>query len=92
MKELKDLKLLEVSKLREMSSEDLVQEEKRASKELFTLTMRLKVGELKQNIQSLVLDWLAVGLDPNKSNFYERKRTKFIEKTNKIKCLHLSML
>ncbi len=29
-----------------------------------------KVGELKQNIQSLVLDWLAVGLDPNKSNFY----------------------
>ena len=29
-----------------------------------------KVGELKQNIQSLVLDWLAVGLDPNKSVFY----------------------
>ncbi len=48
MKELKDLKLLEVSKLREMTSEDLVLEEKRASKELFTLTMRLKVGELKQ--------------------------------------------
>lgn len=48
MKELKDLKLLEISKLREMSSEDLVLEEKRASKELFTLTMRLKVGELKQ--------------------------------------------
>lgn len=48
MKELKDLKLLEVSKLREMTSEDLILEEKRASKELFTLTMRLKVGELKQ--------------------------------------------
>jgi len=48
MKELKDLKLLEVSKLREMTYEDLMLEEKRASKELFTLTMRLKVGELKQ--------------------------------------------
>ena len=50
MKELKDLKLLEVSKLREMTSEDLILEEKRASKELFTLTMRLKVGELKQTL------------------------------------------
>jgi ribosomal protein L29 len=48
MKELKDLKLLEVSKLREMTYEDLMLEEKRASKELFTVTMRLKVGELKQ--------------------------------------------
>jgi len=48
MKELKDLKLLEVSKLRDMSSEDLVKENKRASKDLFVLTMKLKVGELKQ--------------------------------------------
>jgi ribosomal protein L29 len=48
MKELKDLKLLEVSKLRDMSSEDLVKEDKRASKDLFVLTMKLKVGELKQ--------------------------------------------
>jgi len=48
MKELKDLKLLEVSKLNEMSSEDLAKENKRASKDLFVLTMRLKVGELKQ--------------------------------------------
>lgn len=48
MKELKDLKLLEVSKLRDMSSEDLAKENKRASKDLFVLTMKLKVGELKQ--------------------------------------------
>ena len=48
MKELKDLKLLEVSKLRDMSTEDLNKEEKRASKDLFILTMKLKVGELKQ--------------------------------------------
>lgn len=48
MKELKDLKLLEVSKLRDMSTEDLNKEEKRASKDLFVLTMKLKVGELKQ--------------------------------------------
>jgi large subunit ribosomal protein L29 len=48
MKELKDLKILEISKLNEMSVEDLNSEEKRASKELFTLNMRLKVGELKQ--------------------------------------------
>ena len=31
-----------------MSVEDLNSEEKRASKELFTLNMKLKVGELKQ--------------------------------------------
>ena len=48
MKELKDLKILEISKLNEMSVEDLNSEEKRASKELFTLNMKLKVGELKQ--------------------------------------------
>ncbi len=60
MKELKDLKLLEVSKLREMTSEDLILEEKRASKELFTLTMRLKVGELKQtHLVKIVRRYLA---------------------------------
>lgn len=48
MKELKDLKLLEISKLKEMSTEDLTKEEKRASKDLFVITMKLKVGELKQ--------------------------------------------
>jgi ribosomal protein L29 len=48
MKEFKDLKLLEVSKLRYMLSEDLVKEDKRASKDLYVLTMKLKVGELKQ--------------------------------------------
>lgn len=48
MKELKDLKLLEVSKLKDMSSEELAIEDKRASKDLFVLTMKLKVGELKQ--------------------------------------------
>lgn len=48
MKELKDLKLLEISKLREMSSENLAIEDRRASKDLFVLTMKLKVGELKQ--------------------------------------------
>ena len=48
MKELKDLKLLEISKLREMSSEELAIEDRRVSKDLFVLTMKLKVGELKQ--------------------------------------------
>ena len=48
MKELKDLKLLEISKLKELSEADLSAELKRVSKELFTLTMKLKVGELKQ--------------------------------------------
>jgi ribosomal protein L29 len=48
MKELKDLKLLEIKKVNELSVIELQAEIKRASKDLFVLTMRLKVGELKQ--------------------------------------------
>ena len=29
-----------------------------------------KVGELRGNIESLVIDWLSIGLDPKKSCFY----------------------
>ncbi|MCP4522720.1 MAG: 50S ribosomal protein L29 [Candidatus Gracilibacteria bacterium] len=48
MKELKDLKLLEISKLREMTTEELNVELTRASKNRFSLTMKYGVGELKQ--------------------------------------------
>jgi ribosomal protein L29 len=48
MKELKDLKLLEIKKINDLSIGDLQAEIKKASKDLFVLTMRLKVGELKQ--------------------------------------------
>ena len=48
MKELKDLKVLEINKVNELNEADLKAEIKRASKDLFVLTMRLKVGELKQ--------------------------------------------
>ncbi len=48
MKELKDLKLLEISKLREMTVVELNEELKRASKNRFSLTMKYGVGELKQ--------------------------------------------
>ena len=48
MKELKDLKVLEIKKVNELNDADLQAELKRASKDLFVLTMRLKVGELKQ--------------------------------------------
>jgi ribosomal protein L29 len=48
MKELKDLKVLEIKKVNVLNDTDLKAEIKRASKDLFVLTMRLKVGELKQ--------------------------------------------
>lgn len=48
MKELKDLKILEIKKVNDLKDSDLQAELKRASKALFVLTMRLKVGELKQ--------------------------------------------
>ena len=33
-------------------------------------THRDRTGELKNNIRELVIDWLSIGLDPNKSCFY----------------------
>ena len=33
-------------------------------------THQERVGELRSNIEELVIDWLSVGLDPNKSCFY----------------------
>jgi large subunit ribosomal protein L29 len=49
MKELKDLKLQEISKLREMDEKSLKAELISASKNLYTLTMKLELGELKQS-------------------------------------------
>jgi len=48
MKALKDLKLQEFSKLKELSEKDLQKEKIVSAKKLFTLTMKLRVGELKQ--------------------------------------------
>jgi len=48
MKELKDLKLKEISKLRTLSKEELKEEIVSSSKQLFVLKMKNKKGELKQ--------------------------------------------
>ncbi|QFR38636.1 50S ribosomal protein L29 [Candidatus Gracilibacteria bacterium 28_42_T64] len=48
MKALKDLKLQEFSKLQGLSEKDLNTEKIVSAKKLFTLTMKLRVGELKQ--------------------------------------------
>ena len=48
MKELKDLKLQEISKLKELSDADLKKELVASEKKYFTLNMKLKLGELKQ--------------------------------------------
>jgi len=48
MKALKDLKLQEFAKLKELSVKDLNAEKTVSAKKLFTLTMKLRVGELKQ--------------------------------------------
>ena len=48
MKALKDLKLQEFSKIKELSEKDLQNEMNVSAKKLFTLTMKLRVGELKQ--------------------------------------------
>ncbi|MDP2089960.1 MAG: 50S ribosomal protein L29 [Candidatus Gracilibacteria bacterium] len=48
MKEIKDLKLQEIGKLRELNEKDLKAELTKSSKELFTLKMKKELGELKQ--------------------------------------------
>lgn len=48
MKEIKDLKLQEIGKLRELSDKDLKAELIKSSKVLFTLRMKKELGELKQ--------------------------------------------
>ncbi len=46
---MKDLKLQELSKLKQMSEVDFKAELKKAWKQLFTFRMKLEVGELKQS-------------------------------------------
>lgn len=48
MKELKDLKLQEIKKLKELSEVDLKKELVASEKKYFTLNMKLRLGELKQ--------------------------------------------
>ena len=48
MKELKDLKLKEISKLRTLSKEELKEEIASSSKQLFVLKMKKEKSELKQ--------------------------------------------
>lgn len=48
MKELKDLKLKEISKLKELSKVDLSKELRSSMKQLFVLRMKKEKGELKQ--------------------------------------------
>lgn len=48
MKELKDLKLMETSKLNELDEPKLTEELKNSEKKLFTLKMKLSLGEVKQ--------------------------------------------
>lgn len=48
MKEIKDLKLQELGKLIELNEKDLKTELVKSSRDLFSLTMKKQVGELKQ--------------------------------------------
>ncbi len=48
MKELKDLKLLEKSKLKSLSKDKLREELVKSEKNLFVLRMKKEAGELKQ--------------------------------------------
>ena len=48
MKELKDLKLLDISKLQGLSKDKLKKELVRSEKNLFILRMKKQAGELKQ--------------------------------------------
>jgi large subunit ribosomal protein L29 len=48
MKKLKDLKLLESSKIRDLSKEALKKEIIKSEKNLFVLRMKKETGELKQ--------------------------------------------
>ena len=48
MKEIKDLKLKEIEKLKELNEKDLKTELSKSSKDLFALKMKKELGELKQ--------------------------------------------
>ncbi|MDD2870622.1 MAG: 50S ribosomal protein L29 [Candidatus Gracilibacteria bacterium] len=48
MKEIKDLKLQEIGKLRELNEKDLKAELTKSSKDLYVLRMKKELGELKQ--------------------------------------------
>lgn len=48
MKEIKDLKMKSSDAVRKLSAEKLIEEIKGAEKMLFTLKMKLAVGEVKQ--------------------------------------------
>ena len=48
MKEIKDLKLIDIAKLKELNEKDLWTELKKASKNLYVLKMQKQLGELKQ--------------------------------------------
>jgi large subunit ribosomal protein L29 len=48
MKEIKELKLKEMNKLTELSSEEIISEIKSSAKKMFELNMKLQVNELKQ--------------------------------------------
>jgi len=48
MKETKELKLKEMNKIAELSSEEIVSEIKSSEKKMFELHMKLQVNELKQ--------------------------------------------
>lgn len=48
MKEIKDLKLIELSKLKDLDEKGLKAELVKSSKDLYTLGMKKQLGELKQ--------------------------------------------
>lgn len=48
MKEIKDLKLQEIKKLRELDKKEIKEELKKSSKNLYILKMKKQLGELKQ--------------------------------------------
>lgn len=48
MKEIKDLKLQEITKLKDLNEKDLKAELVKTSKELYLLKMKKELGELKQ--------------------------------------------
>jgi large subunit ribosomal protein L29 len=48
MKAIKDLKLIDTNKLKELNDKDLSSELKKSSKNLYVLKMKKQLGELKQ--------------------------------------------
>ena len=55
MKDIKDLKLIELKKVRELQTDEINKELKSACKKYFTLKMKLNLWELKQTHLILVL-------------------------------------